>query len=70
MITPEEWIRAIFLAREFLATLADSRAVGVPESIQHQAEYLLRHYPGPEDMAVKRGARSFIGIGTIAKVVE
>lgn len=51
MTLPDERLRALFLAREFLvALLTPSDTPKVPKDIRRWASHVLKHYPGPYDL--------------------
>lgn len=53
MTTPDERLRAIVQAREFLEDLCNgSRAETVPEAVRREARRVLRHFPRDEVLHV------------------
>lgn len=51
MTLPDERLRALFLAREFLvALLTPSETPKVPRDIRRWASRVLKHYPGEYDI--------------------
>jgi hypothetical protein len=58
MTMPEERTRALRWAGEFLR---ECRQRELPEDLARQIDYILRHYPGPEEIR----ARAQAGRGTL-----
>jgi hypothetical protein len=51
MTLPDERYRAVRAAEQFLRTLCDPAATpGVPKTVRHHAQALLRHYPREFDL--------------------
>ena len=50
MTTPSERTRSLVFARELLEVLACSPHGTYPETLQHRAQVVLRHYPSLADI--------------------
>ncbi len=57
MSLPEEEVRAMQYAREFLLNLATGEIKRIPKDVRKRAIQVLRHYPGPTSITMYWGRK-------------